>query len=186
MKVYRVRSDRNSYQQLLPTDEAIYKTAMLRFDCMKKSETWSPPQVYVSNPNKIRGNFFGFSTGNLVFDSYAMGLLRGAFEESGEILHLPHYDEQLYVINVLSCVNCLNQEASDWAVSAQTGVRLNPPTRYSFHKNRFHEAPLFKIPETQRSEILTTADWFDEESEFKYLVDKHKLTGLIFEEIWSN
>ncbi len=98
------------------------------------------------------------------------------------LLPLPFKDKLYHVLNVTECVNVLDDHKTEWLYENGIG----PIKKYAFHAGRLTEAPLFKIPETCRSEILTLEGIKDPEDEFKGRVERLGLKGLIFEEIWSN
>lgn len=47
-------------------------------------------------------------------------------------------------------------------------------------------SPLFKIPETCNYEVLTCEGLKDPNDEFKGRIEQLGLTGLIFEQLWSD
>jgi hypothetical protein len=55
-----------------------------------------------------------------------------------------------------------------------------------FHRNRFSESRLFKIPETYAGEILAIDLDQDPDEEFKSVVELAGLEGLDFVELWSD
>jgi hypothetical protein len=100
-------------------------------------------------------------------------------------LPLPFANEDLHVVNVTECINVLDQDRTRWTVGATSGRRLSIES-YAFHPDRLTETPLFKIPETAKTEIYTAAGLRNSNDEFKGRAEKFDLKGLIFEEIWSN
>ena len=98
---------------------------------------------------------------------------------------LTHEGEQFFALNVTECINVLDNESTQWVYGQSTGARIRIE-QYAFHADRLTETPLFKIPETSRSEILTVEGLKDPDDEFKSRVEKMGLTGLVFEEIWSD
>ncbi len=185
MKIFRVITDVNSFQSLQIEDSAIWNTDRLTFDGITKQISWEPPSVYVLRPKNIRGNFFHLAPGTFVLDHTAHEALRDILERCGELLPLPFENTTLWLFNVLQCLNVLNQERTKWVLGKTTGQRIRIE-KYAFHPDRLIEAPVFKIPETSRSEILVYENFGDPEIEFRKRVEDQKLSGLIFEEIWSN
>jgi hypothetical protein len=114
-------------------------------------------------------------------DEVALRALRGLLERSGELLPLPHEDKLYHVVNVTECINVLDTRRTRWLYE-----KGRPPIdQYIFHRKRLTQTPLFKIPETCRTEILTCEGIDDPEHEFKGRVEQLGLKGLIFEELWS-
>lgn len=186
MKVYRVRVDVNRFQYFLPEDSSIYSTDRLRFDATPMAEDWVPPPVYIYTPTHKRGNFFDFcSYRALVLDEIAKSAMPDIIEMSGELLPLPHKGELFHALNVTACFNVLDEERTEWIIGEKSKSRIGIK-KYAFHPHRFAQIPLFKIPETCRGEILALEGMTDEEDEFKRRVERLGLTGLTFQEIWSD
>lgn len=183
MKIYKVTSDVNEYQWIMPKDEADL-FSYLSFDCVSKEQKWEAREMYIFNPKKKKGNFFSLGgIGALVFDKTALDAMLTLFEMAGEILPLRLDNEILYALNILECTNALDQEHTKWSYynNGARGRILN----YAFHKNRLTESSIFKIPETSKAEILTYAGIKDANDEFYHLYTKHNLQGLVFEEIYN-
>jgi hypothetical protein len=186
MKIYQVKVDVNKYQYFLPSDEEIWKTDRLTFDCSPKLAEWTPPEVYVYEPKHRPGNFLSFLMGGaLVCDPEATEALLDLLEMSGELLPLPYGGRTYHVLNVTECFNAIDEERTDWIIGEETKVRIGI-RRYAFHRNRLPEVPLFKIPETCRGEILTVEGMKDPDDEFKPRVERLGLKGLVFKEIWRD
>jgi hypothetical protein len=183
MKIHRVRPDVNNYQYLMLEDDSLVLSELLNFDGTAKADEWVAPAVYILEPNSKKGNFPSlFSKAVILVDEIALESLRGLLEMSGELLPLPHEDKLYYVANVTGCFNVLDVHRTQWRYE-----KGRPPIdRYVFHRKRLTEMPLFKIPETCKSEILTCEGLNDAEHEFKGRVEQLGLKGLIFEELWSS
>jgi hypothetical protein len=182
MKVYRVINDVNHYQFFLP--EKTEDWPKLEMDCTSRSSTWQPPSVYVFNPTLQRGDFYQFGGGVLIANSRSTDVLREFFEMAGELLPLSYNDDMYTALNVTECVNCLDSERSEWVIGVSTNSKLYPK-KYAFHRKRFAESPLFKIPETCRGEILLAEGLRDPQREFRHVVNRAKLRGLVFEKLWD-
>jgi hypothetical protein len=185
MKVFRVIPDVNKFQKLFPRDEGIWATDILNFDCTPKMPDWMPPAVYVLQPKLKCGNFLGLCASAFVVDRVAHDALSDLFEMSAELLPIGDASSEQFVVNVTGCFNVLDDANTKWVYGASTGAKIRIE-RYAFHPSRFTEAPLFKIPETSKVDILTVTGLKDPEDEFKHRVESAGLTGLLFEEIWSN
>lgn len=184
MKIYRVRPDVNKFQYFMLEDQTLELSDMMTFDGTPgKEETWVAPSVYIFKPKQKMGNFLAlWGTDALVVDETALEQLRDLLEMSGELLPLPYKDRLYHVLNVTECVNVLDDQRTQWLYE-----KGRPPIKtYAFHKSRFTEAPLFKIPETCKSEILTFEGLKDADDEFKGRVERLGLKGLTFEEVWTD
>jgi len=185
MRVYRVNTDGDHYQYFLPDDDRVWATDVLLLDGTPRLEGWKPPEIYVLKPRLRRGRFFDLCVGGLVLDSHATNILRPMLEMCGELLPLYHKGEEFFLLNVLECINVLDEERTVWVYGETTGARLHIE-KYAFKPNRFTETSLFKTPETARSEVLAVEGLKDPEDEFKYVVEHGNLTGLLFELLWSD
>ena len=184
MKIYRVDTDVNRYQYLMLEDQSLALSEPMTFDGTPgKASGWTPPAVYIHKPKLIKGNFLDlWATGGLVVDEVALDHLRDLLEMSGELLPLPHKNETFHVLNVTDCVNMLDEKRTRW----RYGKGRLPIDEYQFHADRITEAPLFKIPETSNYETLTATGLNDPEEEFKGRYERLGLTGLLFEELWTD
>lgn len=182
MRVYRLRFDVNNYQYFLPEREEDWPT--LYMDCSPRSNNWKPIPVYIYQPKLKRGNFYSYTSGALITDPYATNILRTHFEKAGELLSLPYEEEVFTVLNVTECINCLDQDRTEWVYGKTTGERIKIKS-YQFHLDRFSEFNIFKIPETCKAEILVVEGLKNPEDEFKYEVKSSGLQGLIFDMIWE-
>ena len=122
MEVFRLRLDSNSFQSLLPADTTIWGGTALKMACKSKMPSWESPAVYVQNPQKVAGNFFHLCSGGLVVDAVALEKLQTILEMAGEILPLSCQDGPYYLLNVLECVNCLDDASSKWVLGKSTGA----------------------------------------------------------------
>ncbi len=184
MDIFRVRLDCNRFQTLQPTDLRIWEGTTFKMSCKSKMDSWPSPSVYVPDPLDAPGNFFDLCPGGLVVDTFALEKLRDIFEMAGELLPLSCADNSFYLLNVLECWNCLDDSRCKWVLGRSTGAKIRI-TEYSFYRDRVPESTLFKIPETAGKEILTVSGIKDPDDEFKSLVERQGLSGLIFEKLWS-
>ncbi len=104
---------------------------------------------------------------------------------AGELLPLPHRGDLFHLVNVLECVNCLDEQNTKWVLGRTTNARIRVE-EYRFHANRLSESTLFKVPETALGEVLTVSGLKDPEDEFKSVVEREGLEGINFEEVWSD
>jgi hypothetical protein len=184
MKIYRVRPDVNRFQYFMLEDQALALSDMMTFDGTPgKAPAWVAPSVYIYEPKLKKGHFLAlWGTDALVIDETALEQLGDLLEMSGELLPLPYKDQLYHVLNVTECVNILDEQKTQWLYEKGS----MPIKTYAFHANRITETPLFKIPETCKSEILTYEGLKDPDDEFKGRVERLGLKGLVFEELWSD
>lgn len=182
MKVYRIDIDPNIYQTIYPdvTDDEILLYS--EFDCRTMNDQWQSVEWYIFNPKLKKGNFFslghggGYAFDSKVKDSSLFTLL----EMAGEIIEIEIKREKYYLLNVLNCIDALDENVStfDYYKNGKKGRIL----KYSFYANRVTECPIFKIPHTAKSEILLR-EAFDIDDDFMAIYNNEKFTGLDFIEL---
>jgi hypothetical protein len=183
MKVYRINNDINRYQYFLTErEEDVLK---LKMDCTPKEHIWNPPSVFIYMPKLKAGDFHNFSSDILISSPRATEALRTHFEMAGELLPLPYKGQVYMLLNVTMCIDCLNHEETEWLWDSSTNTKILPK-RYVFHRNRFTTSRIFKIPETCRGEILVVDMDQGGDEEVRSVVERAKLRGLTFEEIWND
>lgn len=182
MKVFRIHNDINNFQYFLTEQENDWEKLVM--DCTKMLKRWAPPPVFIYKPKHKQGNFFNFDSGLLTCDPEATETLRSYLEMAGELLSLPYEGKEYSILNVTECINCLNQEKTEWIYGKSTGSRIGIKN-YSFHPNRFSESVIFKIPETSKTEILVVEGLKDPDEELQFVVESTGLKGLVFELIWE-
>ena len=188
MKIYEIVPDVNHYQSFqydYPDADPFWKSNQWKFDCIPKASTWVPPKVNILSPKLKWGNFFNLGTGVLVFDTHATEVLRGFLEMSGELLPLNYKGDKFTVLNVTECVDALDDGKTKWVYAKDSGTKIRIE-QHAFHRHRLSESPLFKIPETCKSRILTFEGMKDPQDEFKPSIERFGLTGLTFKEIWND
>jgi hypothetical protein len=184
MKIYRIVSDVDNFQWIMPKREGdLFEK--LSFDCVSKRNDWQPIDMYVFNPKKKKGNFYSLGgLGILVFDEKVLDAMLTIFEMAGEILPVKIENVSLYTLNVLECVNAINEKESKWDYY-NNGMR-GRILKYMFYEKRLTESSIFKIPETSKGDVLTYSGLKDEDDEFYSLYLKHGFKGLIFDEIYDS
>jgi hypothetical protein len=185
LKVFRLRLNSNVFRSLLPVDQKIWQGHTLSMDCRSKLPDWKPPAVYFGNPMLKPGNFLHFASGAFVLDSSGCEALRTILEMAGELLPLRHEDADFHLMNVLECVNCLDPQRTQWVRGKATNAKIRIK-EYHFEPSHFSESTLFKIPETALGEVLTVSGLKDQDDEFKSVVERRGLEGIVFEEIWAD
>jgi hypothetical protein len=182
MNIYKVKTDTNNVQLVQPTDESLINLKFLNFDCESRKKDWKELEVYVYNPKTKPKDFYTMISGILIFNEKVLDVYQTIFEMAGEILPLQvERGEKLYVLNILQCMNGLDYDRTQWYYynDGTKGRILD----YKFHEWRIlNESTLFKIPESS-TDIFCFTDDRNEDDQFYHLYHKHKLTGLIFEEI---
>lgn len=188
MRVFAARPDL-AFQSFTTRDPsgpeiraAIYGLELL--NCKPMLPAWIPLPLFSSEPERKVGNFAKSWGGGLVVDSYGRQVLCPVFEKSCELLPmLPFRRETFCVMNVLLCVDCLDEASTKWRKTREGGPRCGID-KYEFSKERLPNSSLFKIP--QSPEIMVVTGLFEPELDFKSVVERNGLTGLKFVELWSD
>lgn len=183
MKVYRINNNVNHYQYFLAEQEE--DELKLMMDCTSKEHNWNPPPVFIFRPKLRAGDFYNFSSDILISSPKATEALRTHFEMAGELLPLPYKGQIYTLLNVTMCIDCLDQERTEWLWDKVTNTKVLPK-KYVFHKDRFTGSRIFKLPETCRGEILIVDMEQGGDEEFRGAVALAKLQGLVFEELWND
>ncbi len=187
MTIYNIESDANSIQWIIPEIDDELFLDLTTFDCKPKLPEWPSVKWYIHNPKSKKGDFYTLGVdGALVFNEKVYDSdLAGLLEMAGEILPVQLEDgTQLYILNVLECVNALDKEKTTWHLYDDGSKRSIKD--FVFHSNRITESSLFKIPETSKIDILVYSGVKDPEDEFKTLYEKLGFTGLTFKELYSS
>jgi hypothetical protein len=182
MKIFKIKNDSNNIPRLIPVVNRYHK-----YNCESKIKDWGIYEVYNADPIKKMKNFFTIGTASaLVFDEHTLEICQTVFEMAGEILPIKvERGPDLYLLNVLECMNGINYDTTVWDYyNDGTKGRI---LKYGFHPERvLNEASIFKIPEDLKTNIFCYADVKNPDDEFYHLYHIHKLTGLIFEELYND
>ena|SRR5215218_5233707 len=184
MKVFKVDFDVDRFQSLATQEDGYWVELEQPFECKPMLDKWKPPKMYLDNPAAPAPDlwYVGIEA-TVAATAKAFEHVQTQFEMAGECLPLPAEGQQFTLLNVTECVNCLDHERSKF-LAGRSGRKLMP-LKFAFHKNRFEESSIFKIPE-MRSIILCLERDGDPELELKAAVEEHDLKGLTFEQLWTS
>ncbi|MES2837434.1 MAG: hypothetical protein V4667_07920 [Bacteroidota bacterium] len=111
MRIFKIKTDVNNVQLIQPSNHLNITLERFRFDCKTKMKDFADIEFYVYNPKLKPKNFYSTSGGCLVFDRKTSELCRTVFEMSGEVIPIKmERDGELYILNVLECMNGLDYE----------------------------------------------------------------------------
>ena len=113
----------------------------------------------------------------LVLHERAAGLLAPVLERHGELLPLSCPDAELWLFNVLSVVDALDEENSEM-VRFDDGDILDVE-RYGFRAEAAAGLALFKVPQLLRGPLFVSDEFVD-------AVEAAGLTGPEFTHLWSS
>jgi hypothetical protein len=199
MNVFRLEPDYN-YARFYTWDpngdkrQDLYSSGLVGIGGSRKADSWKPLNLYPDQSKQDRGNFIYLLSCNFAIDERALAICRPLLEPCCEFLPLAPYEGQVFfLLNVLECVDCLDKRATTWVpVRPDTrsgerpeGTRPISIDEYSFDRGRLPTSSLFRIPEERSVGELTVSGLVPIDEEFKSVVEREGLTGLRFEEIWS-
>jgi len=198
MKVFKVKYDdtggEDIWYQTLYLNKRIYKTETELYQAMDKLNfvglpirDWNPPEMWSQYPLHIAPDFWvGAFWGAFAVGAKAFGIrdLEIILVGAGQLLPMPYQDQTLTICNILECVDCIDENKSEWQMQAKTQKRLYPERPF-FVPGQLPRSTLFKIHQ-HPSDIFTWEHHHEPECEFKACVEENKLTGLKFEPMWSD
>jgi hypothetical protein len=149
---------------------------------------WRPVKLYFDEPLWPRADFYYFSLGKFVCTEQARALSGHALEKSGEFLPVTIEGEKgvYYIFNVTNCGPFMDPIRSIWEYDfEEPDPNLRMLVAPAFRPNKIAKETVFKIPEDSGNTIYCVERPGPLKSEFKRLVEYHKLTGLKFELAWN-
>lgn len=187
MRIFSIETDIDKYQIILPVSYTDAVHDMIDFNGLPKISIWKPIKFYIDNPLDKQSDFFSLT------NSSAFACTKKAAEKfmrfwdiSAELLPIFLEDgTELFIVNVIDCVNALDAKDTEYDYY-EDGTRSNRILKYAFHKNRFHESSIFKIPETANTQVLTYTGVKSPEDEFLSAYKESGLMGLIFSPLFES
>jgi hypothetical protein len=184
MKVFEIKPD-FAYQTFYTSDpdgpEDVEEEYSL--DGGSKLATWSPLPMFEADGDLKSGNFAHCWEGGFIVDIRASSVLKPILEKCAELLPLQPYKGNLYhLLNVLKPLDCLDDRRTKWRIGKKHGKRIGID-EYQFIPSKLTNATLFRLP--KRVPLFTAVGRQGSKVEFKTIVEREGLTGLKFEEIWS-
>ena len=181
--VYRVVRD-PAFNFLEAVNEDEFRAQRLkswRFDASKDHhEAWVELELRPAPTGLPSPDIWEVVPGVIALEHRAYYDLCSSTEETQEgYMHFARCEgRRLAVVNSTYCVDSLIQ-----CESVFDNVDRSSILKYGFDGTKL-DISLFKIPETKGWELLAL-DGFDEENDFKTLVEALNFTGIRFEHLWS-
>ncbi len=148
----------------------------------KPIQNWTQPKVYSLYPDYLEPDIWEIhGKGAFAVTPEAAMTLDMFLEMAGEQLPLPYQGKELIICNILQCLNCVDEEHSEWRLRKGERIRLLKP---AFFPQCMEASTLFKIPQL-RENIYCWEKAEDPESEFRACVLENNLKGLRFELVWE-
>jgi hypothetical protein len=116
---------------------------------IRMAEKWAPPVVRILGKKNRIPDFVSWMHSAPVLSERAVTALEPLIGEYCEFLPLIEVrGKQLFALNVVSVVDCLDRGGSDILYSSSNPMRILQVSSYAFAEERLQEGlPIFKIPE---------------------------------------
>ncbi|MGH1461915.1 MAG: imm11 family protein [Neptuniibacter sp.] len=139
------------------------------FTGSKMQNAWVEPPLKLSQGEIY--DVMSYRPGAIVISKSAKTEIEPFIKDEVEFLPITMGETiELYVINVINVIDCLNFERSEVRFHAD-GKTVRTVRHYDFNLKRLSGVNLFKIPETKSAEILCTP-------EFKKKLDGLSISGV--------
>lgn len=184
LRVFKIRPD-FSFQTFFTSDPNGPDSDAESFELGKEPllANWTPPPLFEDTEKRAIGNFAHCWNGGFIVDERTVNSLGHIFRDGCELLPLKrHRGKKHYLLNVLNRIDCLDRERTKWKIG-RSGKSFGTIEEYQFAPGRFTHSTLFQVPKQVALLALTGTE--DPQMEFKTSVESLGLTGLKFEEIWS-
>jgi hypothetical protein len=111
------------------------------------------------------------------FGARAKKLLGPHIDNCGQWLALECDEAPYWLFNITNIVDALDEQRSELVHFTHGGIlRI---ASFSFHEDKLRGQLIFKLPQRPGMYNLVTQDFVD-------LVSEHRLTGFVFERLWSS
>lgn len=178
MRVFLLRADANTYQNLGFTNEKDLAAALAGFDGRPMRATWRPLRVAVLEGEKLQPSSDYPSLSPIpVFSQRAFGALKDVLATVGELLPLDCEEGEYMCLNVTRVIPALDLDRAvvKHFPDSQRILRI---VEYAFLEDPLRGETIFKIPE-MRAEIFAT-DQFEER------IRSADLVGFALRPVWDS
>ncbi len=186
-RVYRIAFD-PAYQSLALAEPSLLTTPEFHFDSTSKANVWKPVDLVSTETHKLEPDFWrveGVTAGFVCNRKVLKGMPVLWAGKVCEPLPVCYGSRSLWLANVTQhgCWDALDVTRCVWP-SGVPGVGI--PSHYEFFNERLGFTTVLTVPETCERELYVYEYSGDPASEFKGGVERAKLAGLVFEEIWNS
>lgn len=110
-------------------------------------------------------------------DERARNLLYPLVKDDVEFLPLYYGENQYYVLNVTTVLDCIDYERAEY-LNFPNGGRIMRFTKYAFDESKIGDTHIFKIVDEKRKAPFVS-------DQFVECVEENGLTGFTFELLWD-
>jgi hypothetical protein len=185
MKVYRLWADPDNYMYLdemaiSANHPAYHGPPENPWPLSAREPDWYPLAAEVVPSGLPAGDIFSF-VGYDVFSDKTTSKLAAVLKDKVELapLYCPNHDESLFAFRVTNVIDALIVEESDILFASDEPGKVLIIHKYKFHKKTLKGVAVFSIPQWRIPKPYVT-------DIFVAAVEKHKLKGFRFEEIWDS
>ena len=172
VKYYQLVFGDDNYCGLTAKDTLTYDF-MQSFDGRNHSKSWLPLRVRKESSDKEKplsdAPYFFVP----VFSKKALECLYAIMADDVEVLPLEYDDGEYYAINVVSVIDVIDYEKSDF-IKFNNSDKIMLFKSYAFCKDKIKDQNIFKIIDEPRRRAFVS-------EKFKQIVDENHLTGFNFE-----
>ena len=173
--LYRPQSDAFDSALLKDPDGLVMRVYRLPFVGHSVLSRWSPVEVTKLSEGTVSGDFPALADYYLLplVSERAWGALSSLIAPWVEALPVRAGREQLYLLNVLDTVDCIDRAHSEFEADEETG-RITSIFRYSLLDQSLKGRVIVKTPRQSGAELLVS-------ERFRGVVEGAGLRGLAFE-----
>lgn len=178
MKIWELEFTADEYDSLVPVQEFTAEQ-IFSFDGRKHSDTWAPLPVKRLEPEK--GLKLSDAPGWTfpMFSKKAVDILEPLISDSVEFLELIFPEGEYWGVNVIKVLDVIDYEKAQFRTFPNSN-RILWFLKYAFvDSEELRSANIFKIVDEARCDPFVS-------DRFKQLVEKNKLTGFVFKEVWDS
>ncbi len=185
MKIYKLRPN-TDYKMIFPVDS--FPRGVMSFkgkpiiDSFKKEF-----QAKYSDDDKPIPDIAYLGMVTYAFKMDAANDLADILEESGEALPIYVGEDVWYALNITTTSDALDRDKSEFEMDDGTIKRM--PKKFVFDTSKLPDTTLFKIPDDNFTDVFCIDRRSSDEevlNNFFCAVSGHNLTGLEFEEVFSD
>jgi hypothetical protein len=176
MAIYRIIEDSDAYNSVVYSENEVPLETIQRLNGIPQSTSWKPIPVQIYSVGK-GADFLRFVPAVPVVTERAWATLSHLLQSHAELLPLANTSSQLklFALHVTSVVDCLDHDKASIRRFPE-GNPMYPLERYAFIESIADRYPVFRLPETLRSELLAT-------EAFREVALRAKISGLLFEQL---
>ena len=175
LKVWQLDFELDEYDNFIPVDKDDWDK--LIFDGSLREKNWTPVLIRKMEEKGL-SDAPGLDTGIVVLNEKALNVLQDLIGEQVEILTLNYVEDNYYAINVISVLNCIDYDKSEFK-RFKNSDRIMRFIKYYFKEDVIIGKNIFKISdEPKRKPFVSDL--------FKRRVEEYNLKGFKIKLVWTS